>query len=367
MRILHAVTVPVTVHAFLRGQLADLADAGHEVHLVCSPGVTGVDPRVKVHEVSMARDPSPLPDLRALLSLIRLLRAVRPDVTVVGTPKAGLLVGLAALLARVPRRFYLLRGLRLESANGLQRAVLTALEVLACRAARTVVAVSPSLAQEVLRLPGVPRGRVTVAGAGSSNGVDTTRYAPAEAAVRATQRALLSIGPDEVVVGFVGRLGPDKGLPELLDAWETLGPAVRPVVVGALEAAGPDAQARLDALGAHVTGFVTDTVPWWAALDMLVLPTHREGFPNVVLEAGACGLPTVTTTATGARDSVVDGVTGLLVPVRDAAALSAALSLLAEDAELRHGLGMAARERVLAEFDQPTVWARYRELWTSSG
>ena len=368
-RLLFAVTVPVTAKSFLLGQLGDLAERGHDVHLVSSPGLDRalLDERVTLHEVPLSRDPSLVSDLRSLAVLVRLLRRIRPQITVVGTPKAGLLVGLAALLTRVPRRFYLLRGLRLEGTSGPTRLLLTALEVLSCRAAHRVVAVSPSLAGEVRRLPGVRRRDVVVVGSGSSNGVDAQRFSPAGDSRRAERRDELGVHEGVVVVGFVGRLTPDKGLVELLAVAEGLKDRrdIVFLVIGDFEGTGDQVshRERLTRLGIRVTGYVRDTAPWYAAMDVLVLPTYREGFPNVVLEAAASGLPTVTTLATGARDSVVDGVTGLLVPPRDAAALQSAVLQLVDSPELRHSMGVAARARVLDAFDQPTVWRQYSEVW----
>ena len=366
---LFAVTVPVTAKSFLLGQLSALAAQGHDVHLVSSPGLDRglLDPRVSLHEVPLSREPSLVSDLRALWSLVLLLRRIRPQITVVGTPKAGLLVGLAAFLTRVPRRFYLLRGLRLEGTRGPTRLLLTVLEVLACRAAHRIVAVSPSLAAEVVRLPGVHSRNVLVVGAGSSNGVDTGRYAPPDAQRRTGQREQIGVDDDTVVLGFVGRLTPDKGLVEFLAVAEGLKarPDIAFLVVGDLEGRGDQDSQRehLARLGIRVTGYVQDPAPWYAAIDVLLLPTHREGFPNVVLEAAASGVPAVTTLATGARDSVVDGSTGLLVPPRDAPALQDAVLRLVNNPELRQSLGTAARERVLEVFDQKTVWRQYDEVW----
>lgn len=371
MRILHAVTAPETARAFLAGQLSDLVDKGHDVHLVCSPGeaLASIDPRVRIHAVAMRREPQAWRDALALMRLVRLLRRVRPEVTVVSTPKAGLLVGLAAALAGVPRRFYLQRGLRLEGSAGATRLLLTALEVVSCRAAHHVVAVSPSLADELRELRAVSSERVSVLGSGSSNGVDCERFRPPTLEARTAARESVGARPDTVVIGFVGRLTADKGLEDLLTVAGGVGRRadVTLVVVGDFENISLRRQyeARLAASRVHVTGFVSDTGPWYGAMDVLVLPTRREGFPNVVLEAAASGLPVVTTDATGARDSVIDGITGLVVPRGDPEALDTALRRLVDDPGLRADMGAAARARVVHEFNQRVVWDRYARLWTT--
>jgi glycosyltransferase involved in cell wall biosynthesis len=142
------------------------------------------------------------------------------------------------------------------------------------------------------------------------------------------------------------------------------GTDVQLLLVGAAESGGED---PLAAAGATVvrTGFVTDPERYYAAMDLLCLPTFREGFPNVVLEAAAAGIPTVTTDATGAVDSVVDGETGLVVPVRDATALADAIGRLSAESELRARLGAAARVRARERFARPVVWAAQEEFYRS--
>ncbi|WP_431245440.1 glycosyltransferase family 4 protein [Leifsonia xyli] len=369
----------MTVDLSLRlmsGFPAFLASRGWDVHVVCSPG-PGVDALdgtdgVTVHRLPMRRDPSPIADLRSLFAWIRLLRRLRPDVVSAGTPKAGLLGMLSARLVRVPARVYLLRGLRLETSTGLGRRILTALERVSIGCSTATVAVSRSLAARAQELRLGKRDRFVVLGDGSSNGVDVDaieRTLPSPAERDALRESLgLGAGP---VIGFVGRLTEDKGVGVLADALHLLrdrGIAVQLLVVGAAEGSATD---PLTPSGVTVarTGFVTDPERYYALMDVLCLPTFREGFPNVVLEAAAAGVPTVTTDATGAVDSVVDGETGLIVPVRDAEALAEGLARLAGDAELRERLGAAARERARTRFGRATVWAAqegfYRGLLAS--
>jgi glycosyltransferase involved in cell wall biosynthesis len=363
MRLVFASTVPVTLNAFMRGQLAWIAAQGHEVHVVASPGpeMDAIAERegVEVHPVPMQREIALAADLRALRAWVRLLRDLDPDVLVVGTPKAGLLGGLAGALLRIPRRVYLMRGARFEGVTGLKGSVLRATERLSCAAAHEVIAVSPSLGALAVRQRVVGAGKLTRVGAGSSNGVDVARVHPPDPTERALARQRWDLGSADVAVSFVGRLTTDKGL-------DVLGHALGAVEVPAdtrmvVLLAGPDeglASTWLAPTGVLVRrlGRVEDVPGLLHATDLLVLPTQREGFPNVVLEAAASGLPVVTTDATGAIDSVVDGVTGLIVARQDSRALAAALSRLVASSDVRRSMGKAARDRVEREFENHAVW-----------
>ncbi|SBT37739.1 glycosyltransferase [Micromonospora auratinigra] len=364
VRLVVATTVPVTAHALLHGQLRWLAGHGIDVHLVSSPGPlldrTGEREGVGTHAIPMARELSPLADLVALGRWLRLLRRLRPQVVSYGTPKAGLLAGVAAAVLKVPRRVYVLRGLRYEGTRGVRRRLLRAIERLTCATAHVVVAVSPSLAATAVGAGVVRAGKVTVVGAGSSNGVDPVRFRPARPAERAAARAAAGIPADAPVVTFVGRLVPDKGLVCLDAAFARLRerlPDARLLLVGQPDDPADPALRRLrDRPGVHALGFLDEPVQRYAAADVLCLPTRREGFPNVVLEAAACRIPAVTTRATGAVDSVVDGQTGFVVPVDDPGALAEALERLCADPPLRARLGGNARRRALRDFPPERIW-----------
>lgn len=353
---------------FFRGQIVHLRQAGFEVTCICSPGPAqqiARDQGAAVISLPMKRNIAPLKDLRALVRLTFLLRRLRPNIVDAGTPKAGLLGLSAAALARVPHRIYTLHGLRLETTRGLLRGVLTLMERLSCSLAHRIRAVSPSLRERVLELNLTTPQRIYVLGSGSASGVDLETYSRTTARMVecARLRAVLKIPANAMVLGFVGRITRDKGIHELLAAYTQLRfrwPALRLLLIGEFEvssAADSDVRCRiLDDPQIHQIPSVADLASWYVLMDVLLFPTHREGLGNVSIEAQAMGVPVITTDATGARDSVLHAVTGLIVPVADAAALQGATATLLGDPVMRSKMSEAGRRWVSETFAAPAVW-----------
>lgn len=364
----------MSARLLLRGQLSWMRQAGFDVAVVASPGpdleAVAAREAVETIAVPMAREINPRADLASLRALVGVIRRWRPDVVNAGTPKAGLLGMLAARAAGVPVRIYTLRGLRLETTCGAKHAVLFAAERLASAAATHVVAVSQSLGARYVSLGLAPARKVVVLGKGSSNGVEAGRFAYADPSVLHALRAELGLPESAPVVGFVGRFTRDKGLNELARAFEALSaadPSVRLLLVGDFERGDPLPPETEHLLrshpNVHCTGFVPDTAPYLHLMDVLAFPSHREGFPNVVLEAGAAGVPVVGACATGVVDAVVDGQTGTLVPIGDAAALCEALGRYLSDQTLRDAHGREGRNRVRRDFQPEAVWAALAALY----
>jgi len=358
----------------LTGRLRTLREAGFRVTLVASPGElldsTAAREGVETVAIPMERRITPLTDFVSLVRLWLLLRRLRPDLIEFSTPKAGLLGTLAGLLCGVPRRVYMLRGLRLETASGFKRRILLAAERLAAACAHVVLCNSESLRAEALALGIAPAAKLRLIGNGSSNGVDLERFSPGPSDVREQ----FGIAGDAPVVGFVGRLTRDKGLPELVEAFESIlrvEAEAHLLLVGWFDASedalDDDLRNRIvHEPRIHLTGFVGSTAPYYRAMDVLVLPTWREGFPNVVLEAAATGLPVITTESTGARDSVVPEVTGLLIPPGYPEAICEAALKLLREPERRRRMGRAARAWVVEHFADRRILgltaAYYRSL-----
>ena len=347
-----------------------MRERGFEIHIATSPGSVLYDfARTEgaiSHLVPMTRAITPLQDAIALFRLWRLIRRLHPDAVQTHTPKAGLLGIVAARLVGVSVRVYEVHGLRLETTSGLKRCILWVAEWIACSLATHVIAVSPSVREEAARMKLCRPEKSRVLANGSANGVDARlRFNPKliPPQTRRAVRSTIGIPEDALVVGFVGRLVRDKGIPELAAAWNDLHrrhARAWLVLVGRFETGDPvptPVRAALEHAPRVVfCPYTDDIVPLYTTMDVVVLPTHREGFPNVALECAALELPIVTTDVTGARDAVIDGVTGTLVSPRCPHALSRAVSAYLNDAQLRSRHGAAARSRVLLDFSRETVW-----------
>ena len=373
LKILFGVTSPQSLK--LLGRLPKaMVEVGWNVHVV-SGGADNAIPENLVgltfHSIPMCRNPSPVRDTYSLVQWIRLMRRIKPDVVVVGTPKASFLGLIASLICRIPVRIYQLRGLRLETVSGSLRRLLTCIEWVTARSATEVLAVSDSLKLEYCRLGLAPAKKVQVLGFGSSHGVDIELFHPD----RKSKQELFNlhfrndVRPIGPVLGFVGRFSRDKGSRELIACSKSLTKSGVPhalLVVGPVEGDG-EALRDLDPRISQVLeiGPVEDVAPYYSMMDLLVLPTHREGFPNAVLEAAACGVPAVTTDVTGAVDSVLDGHTGFVVPAHDDYALAKAVKTLAQNSKLRCELGKNARDWVATHFDSTLVTKTYVEYLVS--
>jgi len=393
-RVLYAVTALVST-GFFRGRLAYLKKQGFDVHLVSSPGKELEETRrqegITIHPLPMRREISLFADLVSLIRAWLLVRRLKPDIVDASTPKAGLLFTLSAALYGVPCRVYTLHGLRLETTSGFLRWLLKQIERITCACAHRIICVSSSLRQRAIELRLASPDKFVVIGSGSVGGVPSERFVLTPQVQRQVDRLRQELGllsakscststltstsssPSTFpVIGFVGRLVKDKGIKELVDAFFILKPrfsSLRLLLVGPFEEGDPvDPETRrlIQSTSEIIAvGRIRkeDMVPYYYIMDVLVLPTYREGFPGAPLEAAAAGKPVVTTNATGAIDSVIDGVTGFIVPVGDAQALADAIARLLADPALAKQMGEAGRKRVIAEFQPERIWRGVEKLY----
>lgn len=368
-RVCFITTVPMAVTAFLDRHIERLAD-DYEVFVISNYGSEALpdDPRVTYLHVPLAREISPLADIWAVLGLLRLFRHYRFDALHSVTPKAGLLAMLAGFVARVPVRVHWFTGQVWVTRQGVGREVLKSADRLIAALATHLLADSPSQ-RDFLIAEGVCRaGTVEVIGDGSICGVDGERFRP-DPQARSRIRAEHGIPEDAQLVLFLGRLNADKGLREMADAmlllegrcdsvhWLIVGPDEGGMVEHIRSVAGRLGN-RL-----HFQGFTREPESCMAAADVFCLPSYREGFGSSVLEAAAVGVPSVASRIYGLTDAVEDGVSGLLVPAADSAALASALETLLADHEASRAMGQAARQRALERFSRERIVEGLRDFY----
>jgi glycosyltransferase involved in cell wall biosynthesis len=362
------VTSVLAVRWFLAPHLRMLAETYDVTLLVRNDypdELADLDLPVRVIDIPIAREISPLADLLTLFRLWLIFRREKFDLVHTVTPKAGLLGIVAAWLAGIRRRVHTFQGELWVHRRGFMRWLLRVLDKLVGRAATHLTVVSQS-ELAFLEAEGIlPAGKGQVLGAGSICGVDLERFR-ADPQRRAARRGELGVREGTTVFLFLGRLCTDKGIPTLAAASAPLFAAGKDI---ALLVVGPDEERMVDLLETYLRPAAGDRLKLFpftrspedflAPADVLVLPSVREGFGMVILEAAAMGLPSIGTDIYGIRDAIVAGDTGLLFPLGNVQALSMALTGLSDDPVLRARLGEAARRRAVGEFAQERIVAAF--------
>lgn len=379
VKLAHLTTVDLSLRYLVLPQLEAGVAAGWDTIGISAPGEhVAVVENAGVRHIPLptsSRGWSLKSDLRAARDLVRILRRERVDILHTHNPKPGLYGRILGRLAGVPIVVNTVHGLyATEDDRLMKRAIVYFLEAIAARFSDAELVQSAEDAALMTRRHIAPAHRTFVLG----NGVDLERFDADrfDSAHRSQVRRSLGIEHDQIVVGTVGRLVAEKGYPELVDAAATVGPGVAFLAIGPedpekADALGADFAARAEAAGVRLLGMRTDVDALYPAMDIFVLPSHREGFPRAAMEAAASGLPVIATDIRGCREVVVDGENGYLVPVGDPSALAAAIVRLAEDGALRAELGRASRRRAELHFDERrvvhTVFATYHAIAERKG
>ena len=370
-KICYVATIPAVVHAFLRTHI-QAASIRYDVTVVCNSIdkhlLAGLDARLVL--LPIERKPSPWSDLRALLLLIVLFHRERFDIVHSIMPKTGMLAMLAAWGARVPIRIHTFTGQVWVTKHGVTRQVLKWFDKMIGSFALCALADSPSQRDFLIEEGVLPSSKARVIGAGSICGVDPLRFHP-DSEKRKKIRQELGIAHDAKVILFVGRLNRDKGMLELAEAFDAIAkkhPDAVLVLVGAEEDVPFSRIQEICSEECERLRYVRFTASpefYMAAADIFCLPSFREGFGMTIIEAAACGVPTVASRIYGITDAVVDGKTGLLFSVGNVSALTNSLQKLLVENELRQQMGNASRARVLESFSNEQVAHEMQEMYES--
>lgn len=362
-------TIPAAIHAFSKGHIRASAEKW-PVKIVSNPAGAELLSNLNAQFIPLAieRKPAPWRDLRALIHLVMLFHRERFNLIHSITPKAGLLTMLAGWLAGVPVRMHTFTGQVWTNKRGWKRGALKMFDRLIVLFATHVLVDSPSQRDFLVAEGVLSQNRGVVIGQGSICGVDSQRFHP-DAQVRDLVRAELGIGLEQTVVLFLGRLNREKGMLDLATAFADIASQCSDVVL-MLVGAEEDVPFSLvqQICGEHHerlrrVSFTPEPERYMAAADIFCLPSYREGFGQVIIEAAASGVPTVASRIYGITDAVDDGRTGLLFPAGDVSALAQALLKLIVDDELRRRMGEAARARALSLFSSEKNTAEMLELY----
>lgn len=358
--------MPLSLGIFCKGHLSALSK-DYDVIALSSPGEELKkiyrEEKIRTIGVFMSREISPITDFFTLLKLIRVFKREKPKMVHSITPKAGILSMLAAKIAKVPVRLHSFTGLLFPTARGIKKLLFKGCDKVICRCATNLVAEGNGVKSDLI-LNDITKREIRVLGFGNIRGVNLDYYQLNPEINEEAQKIKERLGADEekFVFLYVGRIVGDKGIDNLVNAFTSLAETnknLRLLLVGEYENHDPLKAETLNIINTSSriikTGWVEDPRPFYAAADILVFPSRREGFPNVVLEAGAMGLASIVTDINGCNEIIADNFNGLIIPRDDLGKLETVMKEVSENPESIVPMAANARNLVAQRFEQSFV------------
>ena len=362
-------TVPLSLEKLLSGQLHFMSSF-YNVIAVSSDKERleryGESEKVAVFPLEMTRKITPLRDVFAVLKLYFFLKKTKPFIVHTHTPKAGIVGMLASKLAGIPHRLHTVAGMPLLEQAGFKRMVLNFVEKLTYSCATKVYPNSFKLRDIIIKNEYCPPTKLKVLANGSSNGIDTSYFDSTHFSEdqKSSLKQELGIKSSDFVFIFVGRIVSDKGINELISAFSEIQEYktdLKLLLVGPYEQElDPLKEETLNQINGNKSifsvGYQDEVRPYFAISDCLVFPSYREGFPNVVMQAGAMGLPCIVSDINGCNEIIEDTKNGYIIPVRDKEAVKETLIRILDNKEEYSKMQQNAREMIVSRFDQKTMW-----------
>lgn len=374
MKVLHVVNISFVLPYYIGAQFDYFQDKGVQFYVACYD-----DPFFR--QYTQSKNIVPIPanilreinikeDFKTIRKLIAEIKRNEIDIVIAHTPKGAMIGIIAAFFAGVKKRIYFRHGIMYETSTGFKRNLLKNIERLTSRLSTKVVCVSPSVLEKSIAEKLTPRSKSILLNKGTCNGIDDSNlFNPGMISQeqRAALKSQYNINDTDKVVGYVGRLVKDKGIQELLTAWKQIikkYPDAKLLLVGPYEQRDSISQEFKDYVEQEPsvihTGLIENVTPYYTLMDVFILPSYREGFPTVVLEASAMELPVITTRSTGCIDSIVEDKTGIFTAIQPEA-IATAIGKYFSDREMALQHGLNGRKFVVENFDQKVIWKEIEE------
>ena len=368
-KICYITTLSLTIRAFFIPQLKYLAENGYEVCVICSPDKTlqqELGENIRFIPVSIARGISPSTLLRSIKELKKVFDKESFDIVQYSTPNAAFCASIAAKLSGVKIRNYHLMGLRYLGLDGLSKTVFKFLEKLTCKLSTHIECITKSNMKMSVEEKLFPASKATIVWNGSTGGVDLARFdCRNRNTYNAEIREKLSLSEDDFVFGFIGRITKDKGINEILQAFNEIKSKSKLLILGQKEAVNTIDPVLWENANNNskiiIHDSVTDIEKYYAAIDVLLLPSYREGFGMVIAEAAAMGTPSIVSNIPGPVDAVIPNKTALIVKVKDAQDLKEKMEMFIDHPELCEQMGKECIDFISKTFDNRVLCEKILE------
>lgn len=379
-KIMRITTVPMSLKYLLKSQMSFMSQNGLDVVMVSSDGQELKEviksEKCNHHIITLTRKITPFKDIKAIYELYRLIKKERPDIVHTHTPKAGIIGMLSSYFAGVAIRLHTVAGLPLMEATGFKRIVLSFVEKLTYKCSTKVYPNSYGLKKIILKYRFTSENKLKVIGNGSSNGIDTSYFDPKLFSLNenAVLKTNLGINKTDFVFIFVGRIVSDKGINELVEAFDKIclvKENIKLLFVGPLEDELDPLQKKTKLLinqnkNIISVGYKDDVRPYFSISNCLVFPSYREGFPNVVMQAGAMGLPSIVSDINGCNEIIENNINGLIIKVKSVDAIYDTMKKIISDKPLFNKLRSNSRDSIKMKYERKVflglLLEQYEEL-----